>query len=246
MLNDFVNFYCSDASFETHLTITHAGYLPPPMNPSVSVIVVVALVLSACASSTRTETTSQPTAQAPVTPAPAAQSHPVPAPTPAPEASNLRPREVTVEEIARVKKSGSSALHSHDHKKFNRAAYLADPAAYLGQIAGSRIYDVANPAADLAALAPVGPTGLSVATNTEATLAARTEPGMPVTFTSFGLGQFPASGLQTVTVAADEQGVARAQFRVTPGTVGSCLITAGSPVVSSNIQFLISIPESKP
>lgn len=212
------------------------------MIPRVSVVVLVALTLSACSTSPRSETTHQPNAPAvAATPAPALTASPQVV-TPAPEASNVPTRVVTVEEIARVKHA-SSAAHPHDHKSFNRAAYLADPATYLSKVAGSRVYEVANPAADVAPLTPVGPSGFSVETNAEATLAARTEPGMPVTFLSFGLGQFPASGLQTVTVAADEQGVARAQFRVTPGTVGSCLITAGSPVVSSNIQFLISIPE---
>ena len=212
------------------------------MVPRCSLIVVTVVCLAGCASSPRSATPAA-TAQPASAPAPVAQADSAQAPAAA--ASPIKPRVVSVEEIARAK-LGSGAAHEHDHKNFNRAAYLADPAGYLSQIAGSRIYDVANPAAGLAALAPVGPSGFSVETNTEATLAARTEPGMPVTFTSFGLGQFPASGMQTVTVAADDQGVARAQFRVTPGTVGSCLITAGSPVVSSTIQFLISIPDMKP
>ena len=198
------------------------------------------VALAACAPSTRSVSAKPvveptPVAQTASTDSPAAPSESA-------DKSPVKPRVVLVEEVARAK-LGSAAAHQHDHKNFNRAAYLADPAGYLGQIAGSRIYDVANPAAGLDALAPVGPSGFSVATNTEATLAARTEPGMPVTFTSFGLGQFPASGMQTVTVAADDQGIARAQFLVNPGTVGSCLITAGSPVVSSTIQYLISIPE---
>ncbi len=212
------------------------------MTPRCTLIVVTVVCLAGCATSPRSAT---PAAAAQPASAPASVVQADPAPAPAEAAGPIKPRVVSVEEIARAK-LGSGAAHEHDHKNFNRAAYLADPAGYLGQIAGSRIYDVANPAAGLAALAPDGPSGFSVETNTEATLAARTEPGMPVTFTSFGLGQFPASGMQTVTVAADDQGIARTQFLVTPGTVGSCLITAGSPVVSSTTQFLISIPEMKP
>ena len=82
-------------------------------------------------------------------------------------------------------------------------------------------------------------------TGEEATFTARTQPGMPVTFTSFGLGEFTASGLQTVTVAADDAGDARARFRMSPGTVGNCLITAGCPVRASTLQFLVSNPESQ-
>ena len=214
------------------------------MIPRIYVAVLVALTLSACSTSPRSDTTQQSSAPAvAATPAPAltAPSHVV---TPAPEASNVPTRVVTVEEIARVKHA-SSAAHPHDHKNFNRAAYLADPASYLSKVAGSRVYEVANPAADVAALIPEGPTGFSAPTNGEVTLAAKTEPGCPTTFVTFGLGQFPASGFQSVTVAADEHGIARTQFRVTPGTVGNCLVMAGSPVCANTLSFLITVSGTK-
>ena len=217
------------------------------MNLRVSVILVFALVLSACASHTRTETTSQPSAPVTTAPLPVrpVSAQAVPAPTPAAEATNLPTRVVTVEEIARVKHA-SAVAHPHDHPNFHRAAYLADPASYLSKVAGSRVYEVANPAADVASLTPAGPTGFSAPTNGEVTLAAKTEPGCPTTFVTFGLGEFPASGLQSVTVAADDQGVASTQFRIISGTVGNCLVLAGSPVCANTIQFMISVPESKP
>lgn len=206
-------------------------------------IVALAGALTSCSSPGRS-----PQADAPVPPvvvnagplAPAAAPEVVPAPA---ESATAATRIVAVEEIARAKRA-SIVAHPHDYKNFNRAQYVADPARYLGKVAGGRIYEVSNPAADVDALAPVGATGFSVPTNGEATLAARTEPGMPVTFTSFGLGEFPASGLQSISVAADEQGIARAQFHVTPGTVGSCLVTAGSPVRANTLNFLITIPEA--
>lgn len=207
----------------------------------------VALVggLTACASSGRTESASSSavseTANTPTTPVGDAAA--APASSADHVAQAVVTRIVTVEEVTRAKRA-SAVAHPHDHRNFNRAQYVADPDRYLSQVAGGRIYEVSNPAADVDALAPAGARGFSVPTNGEATLAARTEPGMPVTFTSFGLGEFPASGLQSISVAADEHGVARAQFRVTPGTVGSCLVTAGSPVRANTLNFLISIPET--
>jgi len=133
-----------------------------------------------------------------------------------------------------------------DYTGFDRAAYIADPAAYLGRVVGGRCWEVANPAPDVAALAPAGATGFSVATGNTAVLSASTEPGMPVTYTSFGLGSFDGSGLHSISVAAGADGIAHASFRVTPGTVGSCLITAGSPVRANTLQFIISIPEGAP
>ena len=212
------------------------------MNLPVSVILFLALVLSACASHTRTETTPQPRTPVSVAPPPAqpVSAQAVPSPTPAPEASDIPTRVVTVEEIARVKHA-SAVAHPHDHPNFHRAAYLADPASYLSKVAGSRVYEVANPAADVASLTPAGPTGFSAPTNGEVTLAAKTEPGCPTTFVTFGLGEFPASGLQSVTVAADDQGIARTQFRISPGTVGNCLVLAGSPVCANTLSFLITV-----
>lgn len=207
-------------------------------------IVAFAGILASCSSPGRS-----PQADAPVSPvivnagplAPAAAPEVVPAP--AESVIVVATRIVAVEEIARAKRA-STVAHPHDYKNFSRAQYVADPDRYLGKVVGGRIYEVSNPAADVDALAPAGARGFSVPTNGEATLAARTEPGMPVTFTSFGLGEFPASGLQSISVAADEHGVARAQFRVTPGTVGSCLVTAGSPVRANTLNFLITIPEA--
>lgn len=200
-------------------------------------IVAIACWLTACAPAGRTEHASAEAAPVGTPGGPAA----VPA---APLVGDVVvTRVVAVEEIARAKRA-SAVPHPHDHRNFNRAQYVADPARYLSQVAGSRIYEVSNPAADVDALAPAGARGFSIPTNGEATLAAQTEPGMPVTFTTFGLGEFPASGLQSVSVAADEQGIARTQFRVTPGTVGTCLVTAGSPVRANTLNFLITIPEA--
>ena len=179
------------------------------------------------------------------------KNQPAPVPTPATTERASAPvashpgleRIVATDDVARGR-AGSPAPHPHDHPNFDRAAYVADPASYLKAIVGSRIYEVSNPAADVEPLTPVGSTGATVRTNEETVLAARTEPGMPVTFTSFGLGMFPMSGQSSVTVAADSEGIARTPFRVTPGTVRNCLIVAGSPVCAGTLQFLIAIPET--
>ncbi len=156
----------------------------------------------------------------------------------------LAARVVPAIEVGSARRSAPRG--GHDHPAFDRAGYRADPAGYLARIAPGRVHEVADPAAGVALIAPVGPSGFSVETNAEAVLAARTEPGMPVTFTSTGLGEFPDSGFPSITVAADDAGIARARFRVTPGTVGSCQIIAGSPAVAGTTTFLVSIPESAP
>lgn len=125
---------------------------------------------------------------------------------------------------------------------FDRSRYLADPAAYLDHADGSRAHQPAQPAADIPLLAPVDGTTFHLAPGGTCVLAARTEPGMPVTYLSYGLGRF-ASGYTTITVAADAAGVARAAFTAVDGTVGTCPISAASPVRGGVLQYLIVIHE---
>ena len=66
---------------------------------------------------------------------------------------------------------------------------------------------------------------------------------MPVTLTSFGLGTFLRTGLATVTVPADGDGLASATWVATAGTVGNVSILAGSPERAGQVPFLITVTE---
>lgn len=137
------------------------------------------------------------------------------------------------------------AMHSPadghaDHTSFQRAAYLRDPQAYCAAIEPARCSAVAQPGPDVPVLEAIGGTGFVVAPGGLVTLAVQTDPGMPVSLTSFGLGAF-VNGMSTVTVPADANGQATAVFQITPGTVGNCLITAGSPVRAGTVQFLVRV-----
>lgn len=125
---------------------------------------------------------------------------------------------------------------------FDRGQYLADPAWYLDHADGSRAHAPAQPAADVPMLEPVGGTSFHVAQRGSCQLAAKTEPGMPVTFFSYGLGQF-ASGYTAISVAADASGIARATFVAVDGTVGSCAISAASPVRGGVLHYLVTIDD---
>jgi hypothetical protein len=121
--------------------------------------------------------------------------------------------------------------------------YLADPGAYCRVVDGSRCNEVAQPGPTTPVLLSVGAGSIAVPTGGSVQVQAQTAPGMPVSFTSQGLGEFPASGQSAITVAADAAGVATAVFRASPGTVGHCLIIAGSPVRAGTVTFLVNILE---
>lgn len=71
-------------------------------------------------------------------------------------------------------------------------------------------------------------------------LRVRATPNAPVTFTSLDLGQFD-NQLNTISVPANEKGIAEAQFRGAPGTYGDVAIVAGSPMLAEQVRFTVYV-----
>lgn len=129
-------------------------------------------------------------------------------------------------------------------ESFDRAAYLADVAGYCAKVRGDRAWEVALPAADVPFLTALGGTSFQTRQGDRLRLSARTQPGMPVTWTTLGFGEFASTGQGTVTVAADASGVAHAEFRCTNDVVGAISIQAASPVCGNAISYLIYVQTS--
>ncbi|WP_436717709.1 hypothetical protein U8335_13590 [Roseiconus lacunae] len=67
---------------------------------------------------------------------------------------------------------------------------------------------------------------------------------MPATFTSFDLGTF-GNGLSTISVEANEEGVASANF-VASGGVGTLVnLLAASPVAAERVEFRVRVLASE-
>ena len=130
--------------------------------------------------------------------------------------------------------------------KFDREAYEKDPDSYLNEVAPGRIRDRLPAAADTPTIRRTSGFRTKVLQGESVVLRAETEPGMPVTFYSGRLGSFEG-GLSTVTVRADEQGIAQAHFTATTGTYGEIDIVAASPVRSGLARFLVEVqlPDSQ-
>ncbi len=164
------------------------------------------------------------------------------------EAPPLDPRVLAAAALARRTLSDPTPQMEHARKKtkapkgFDRERYLADPAAYLDLLAPSRSTEPAQPAADVPMIETIGPTTAGISVGESCTLRVKTEPGMPVSFTSSGLGSFD-SGFPSITVAANEQGLAEARFTATKGTIGDCPIICASPVRGGTIRFLVRVDD---
>lgn len=128
---------------------------------------------------------------------------------------------------------------------FDKQAYLADPRSYLQKHVPSRAFASAQPGAGVARLKPASNQSHFLRQGESIRLAVTTEAGMPATFTSFDLGVFD-NGLSSITVAADKNGMAQANFIAAPGKVGEVNILAASPVAAEQVTFQVWIaPPSK-
>ncbi len=125
---------------------------------------------------------------------------------------------------------------------FDREAYEKDPQPYLDTIEPGRIWQSAKAGAGVVSLRrPKGTKYFhELIQGDTVKLEAVAEAGMPVTFYSPRLGQFE-NQLTTITVAADAEGIARADFKASSGTRGEIDILASSPVHSGQVRYLVKV-----
>lgn len=129
---------------------------------------------------------------------------------------------------------------------FDRAAYAKDPAAYLAVVQPGRCYQMADTGPGVPSLITVSPSAAATGRDGSIPLTVRTLPRAPVTFTTFDLGAFANNQIST-TVQADDDGVATALWRPTPGTDNHVTVLAASPVVSEQAHFVLTVlAESQP
>ena len=123
---------------------------------------------------------------------------------------------------------------------FNAAAYQADPDAYLNTAEPARVFQPAQPGPGVPQLAALTPYFQEIVQGSSVVLEASAPPGAPVTFTSFDAGEF-SNRLTTMSVRADERGVARAEFTGTPGTIENINILAASPLAAGQVKFVVRV-----
>ena len=139
--------------------------------------------------------------------------------------------------------------------KFDKAAYEADPAAYLAVSEPGRVYQTAQPGKGVPVLRPASPQfvamtqgetieltvkGIPAVGNNAGNDASGGTSGGPVTFTSADLGRFE-NELTSITVAADASGVAKVHFTAPPGTINTVRILCGSPLATGQVEFVVQV-----
>ncbi len=130
---------------------------------------------------------------------------------------------------------------------FDRNAYANDAdarATYLKTPQPGRVFAPAQPGPGVPRIRGACNPHTAIEQGEWVILRVQAVPEMPVTFTSFDLGEFE-NRLTTITVEADASGFAHASFTAPPGTFGPTRILAASPVTSGQVRLTVdvSIPE---
>lgn len=123
---------------------------------------------------------------------------------------------------------------------FDAKTYREDPQAYLTRAVPARAFQSAAPGQGVPVLRPEGKRFASIAQGESVVLRVRSAPGWPVTFATSDAGLFD-NELTTISVEADDEGIAAARFRATTGVVDDVNIQAASPRASGQVQFTVFV-----
>jgi hypothetical protein len=123
---------------------------------------------------------------------------------------------------------------------FDANAYRADPQAYLSAIEPGRVFVPAQPGEGVPPIRSEGKRFHRLKQGESVRLKVAASPGAPVAFASQDLGQFENS-LTSITIAANEEGVAEAVYTASGGTIDLVQVLAASPMASGQVQFTIDV-----
>jgi len=123
---------------------------------------------------------------------------------------------------------------------FDREAFEKDPAAYLAVVEPGRVWQAAQPGKGVRVLRPLGGRFHMAEQGKLVELKVLAPAGAPVTFTSFDAGAFE-NRLTSITVRAGKDGIARAPFKGTPGTINDIRILAASPLATGQVEFKVVV-----
>jgi hypothetical protein len=125
-------------------------------------------------------------------------------------------------------------------RPFDRAAFEADPEAYLSVVEPGRCFQTEKePTLDSVHLRALSSLTPSSDEDGLVALSVETAPAAPVTFTSFGPGYFRENTLNSVSLRADAGGRAVAHYVVAKGASATVPVLVGSPEAVGNQTFLI-------
>ncbi len=129
----------------------------------------------------------------------------------------------------------------YNPKPFDEEAYKKDKDSYLHQIVPARVNQFLNPGKNTPIIAPNGSMDYACKPLGSVDLSVKVKSHAPVTFTTTHGGVFKSTGLSTVTVAADKNGIADVTYVASRGTLHQAYVLCASPLTSGQLKFSIYV-----
>lgn len=152
----------------------------------------------------------------------------------------LNPHTKSVAEAIRTGKHPERLSVMIAPQAFDKESFLKDPEPYLNTVEPGRVFQTAQPGPGIEHIKRSTNYMYTLLQGESVALTAEADPGMPVTFYSSKLGQF-SNKLTSITVRADDKGIATTTFTASPGTYGDIDIIAGSPTREGNASYLVRV-----
>lgn len=143
-------------------------------------------------------------------------------------------------ELAKEKPDPAAISSLFAPESFDQKAYKADKASWLSQIRPGRAFQSAQPGPEVEPIETETGVFQNVVQGEKVILEAKVTPGAPVTFYTPQVGEF-SNRLTTQSVEAAEDGIARATYTATAGTLGLVDIVAASPVHSGQLRYRVRV-----
>ena len=127
---------------------------------------------------------------------------------------------------------------------FDAKKYRSNPKyrqRYLKSVQPGRVFQPAQPGKGVGQVKAISPLAQTIVQGESVRLRVRGKPASPYTFTSFDLGRFVGNSLTSITVEANEKGVAVVDFVATPGTVDNVRILVAGPSTSGQVKFNVNV-----
>lgn len=129
-------------------------------------------------------------------------------------------------------------------KPFDPVAYKNNPSTYLNTVEPGRVWQPAQPGPGVTRIKSESPKLVEMEQGQTVVLRVRVTPGAPVTFTSLDMGSF-TNQLNSITVAANQKGLAETSFLATPGTINQVSVLAASPLTSGQLTYNLFVTPPK-
>jgi len=155
-------------------------------------------------------------------------------------AASANANAASVAEAARTGKHSERLSPLMAPSPFNAAAFATNPQAYFDVIEPGRVFQNAEPGLGVPVLEVQGTASREISVGGSCVLSVVTAPKAPVTFTTVDLGTFP-NGLTSISVQADDKGIASTTYTASGGVIAAVNILAGSPLASDQVNFHVVV-----